>query len=282
MLFVPGDEARKLAKAVQSSTDCVILELEDGVALNRKEAARTTVAEALRKMDFGSHERIVRVNALHTPFFSEDVLQCVPAKPNAVLVPKVESAADVTHICATLSMIENVRGLLPTPLMVMIESAFSIMNLREIAQADSRLVALVFGAEDFASSIGAQRTLRGEEVFYARSAVVVAAAAFGLDAIDMVCNDLSDEEALQEECRVGRQLGFVGKTLIHPCQIDIAHLVFSPSPNEIARAQRIVDTFRTHQAEGTGAFVLDGKMIDMPVVRQAERVLALVLHSPSA
>jgi len=274
MLFAPGDDPKKLSKAAQSAADCVILELEDGVALSHKEAARAGVVSALGKLDFGGRERVVRVNGISTPFFRDDVLHSLPARPDAILVPKVESAADVHHISSTMSVIETARGMLPTALIVMIESALGIMNLREIAQADSRLTALVFGAEDFASSVGARRTRQGDEVFYARCATVTAAAAYGLDAIDMVCADLSSDTVLEDECRVGRQLGFVGKTLIHPRQIEITNRYFSPTADEIAQAQRIVDSFKAHQAEGSGAFVLDGKMIDMPIVRQAERMLA--------
>ena len=275
MLFAPGDDAKKLAKAAQSATDCVILELEDGVALNRKDEARVTVVEALRALDFGNRERVVRVNAIGTPFFREDMLQCVPAKPDAILVPKVETAADVQHICATLGVIETAHGLLPTPLIVMIESALGVMNLREIAQADSRLAALIFGAEDLASSIGAKRTCEGNEVFYARSAVVIAAAAYGLQAIDMVFTGINDAAGLAEECNTSRQLGFAGKTLIHPSQIEMANRCFSPTDAEVAHALRIVEAFRAHQVNGAGVFALDGKMVDMPVVRQAERVLAM-------
>jgi citrate lyase beta subunit len=148
------------------------------------------------------------------------------------------------------------------------------MNLKEIAKASRRLVALVFGAEDLAGDIGAQRTRAGWEVFYARSAVVTAAAAYGLQALDMVYTDLNDLEGLEAESLLARQLGFDGKTAIHPNQIEIINRVFSPSPEEIERARRIVEANAAHQATGVGAFELDGRMVDMPVVRAAEGVLA--------
>jgi citrate lyase beta subunit len=274
MLFVPGDDPKKIAKAAQSDADCIILELEDGVAVNRKADARTGTSEALHMLDFGARERVVRVNALSTPFFQEDVLRTIPARPNAVLVPKVDSADDVHTICATLRTVESAHALLPVPLMIMVESALGVMNLREICTADSRLVALIFGAEDYAGSVGVQRSRTNEEVLFARSAVVTAAAAYDLQAIDMVCPHLDDNPAFEAECQQGRALGYAGKTLIHPKQIYSANRVFSPTTEEVARARRVVEAFVAHQAEGKGAFTLDGKMIDAPIIRQAERVLA--------
>jgi citrate lyase beta subunit len=148
------------------------------------------------------------------------------------------------------------------------------MNLREIAQASPRLTALMFGAEDYAASVGATRTERGEEVLYARSAVVAAAAAYGLDAIDLVRFDLADPAGLEAECRFGRQLGYAGKMAIHPGQLDVINRAFAPSPDEIARAAQIVAAAEQHQAAGLGAFALDGRMIDAPVIKAAENVLA--------
>ncbi|HQY26983.1 MAG TPA: aldolase/citrate lyase family protein, partial [Thermoflexales bacterium] len=144
----------------------------------------------------------------------------------------------------------------------------------EIAQASPRLTALMFGAEDYAASVGAIRTERGEEVLFARSAVVAAAAAYGLDAIDIVRFDLADPAGLEAECRFGRQLGYAGKMAIHPGQLEIINRAFGPSPAEIARAARIVSAAEQNQAAGIGAFALDGRMIDAPVVKAAENALA--------
>lgn len=156
----------------------------------------------------------------------------------------------------------------------MIETARGVLNIGQIAQASSRLDALVFGAEDLASDLGAKRTPAGWEVFYARSAIVTAAAAYQLQALDMVFVDLNDLAGLAEECRFARQLGFSGKTAIHPHQVEVINRVFAPSPEEIEQALRLVQAFEAHQAAGAGAFELDGKMVDLPVMRAAERVLA--------
>jgi citrate lyase beta subunit len=159
-------------------------------------------------------------------------------------------------------------------LLAMIETARGVLNIGQIAQASQRLEVLVFGAEDLASNLGARRTRAGWEVFYARSAIVTAAAAFGLQAIDMVFVDLDDLSGLEEECRFARQLGFAGKTAIHPRQIAVINRLFAPSPEEIEQALRLVQAFAAHQAAGAGAFELDGKMVDLPVMRAAEGVLA--------
>jgi citrate lyase beta subunit len=276
MLFAPGDDARKLAKAAHSKADCVILELEDGVALNRKAAARETVREAAQTLDFGRCERLIRVNGVDTPFFEDDLRGTIDARPDGYVLPKVEGAADVQHICRMLDAAEHERGW-PAGglgLIVLVESPRGVLNLREICEADPRLQAIIFGAEDYASLVGAQRTPEATEVLFARSAVVNACGAYGLQAIDMVFIDFNDDAGLEQECRRGRQLGFAGKQVIHPRQIEIVNRCFSPGADEVAWARRVVEGFRASQAEGHGAFALDGKMIDLPVVRQAERILS--------
>jgi citrate lyase beta subunit len=275
LLFAPGDDARKLAKAAQSNADCVILELEDGVALNRKAIARETVRDAAEMLDFGQRERLIRVNGVDTPFFEDDLRGTIDARPDGYVLPKVEGAADVQRLCRILDAAERERGW-PAGgigMIILVESPRGVLNLREICEADARLQAVIFGAEDYASLVGARRTREATEVLFARSAVVNACGAFGLRAIDMVFIDFNDDTGLEQECLRGRQLGFAGKQVIHPRQIDIVNRCFSPSESEIAWARRVVEGFRASQAEGHGAFALDGKMIDLPVVRQAERIL---------
>ena len=275
-LFMPGDSLRKINKATQIGVDTVIMDLEDGVALNRKEEARRTVVEALQTLDFGRIERLVRVNPPNSEAFAVDLRVTLEARPDGYVIPKVETADEVQVLSYHLARTEYDHDwpIGSIRLLAMIETARGIMNLKEIAKASRRLVALVFGAEDLAGDIGAQRTRAGWEVFYARSAVVTAAAAYGLQALDMVYTDLNDLEGLEAESLLARQLGFDGKTAIHPNQIEIINRVFAPSPQEIERARRIVEANATHQATGVGAFELDGHLVDMPVVRAAEGVLA--------
>jgi citrate lyase beta subunit len=276
LLFAPGDDLRKLNKAAQSNADAVILEMEDGVAIDRKAIARQTVREAATSIDFGRRERLIRVNDVTTPFFKHDVLETIDARPDAYVLPKVETEEDIWRICEILDEAEQQRGWPAGDigLIILIETPRGILNLREICDAEKRLKAIIFGAEDYASFIGAKRTREATEVLFARSAVVNACGAFGLQAIDMVFIDFSDDAGLEQECLQGRQLGFTGKQVIHPKQIDVVNRCFSPSEAEITWARRVVDGFKASQSDGRGAFALDGKMIDMPVVRQAERILA--------
>lgn len=275
LLFAPGDDPRKLNKAVQSNADVVILELEDGVALDRKALARSTVREAATALDFGRRDKLIRVNDVTTPFFEGDVRETIDARPDGYVLPKVESPADVQRMCNLMDEAEARNGWSAGSigLIVMIETPRGILNLREICESTPRLRAIIFGADDYASYIGAIRTRAATEVLYARGAVVNACGAYGLHAIDMVFTDLNDAAGLEQECALGRQLGFAGKQVIHPKQIDTVNRCFAPSEEEVAWARRVVDGFR---ASHGSAFALDGKMIDLPVMRQAERVLAQI------
>jgi len=276
VLFMPGDNARKIEKAVRLPCDCVAIDLEDGVALAQKVAAREVTADALRGIDFGGRERLVRINPASSDLYSDDLGETILANPDGYIIPKVETPDDVRAISHRMDKVAIGLGVVVSQvrLWAVIETALGVMNLREIAQASPRLTALMFGAEDYAASVGATRTERGEEVLFARSAVVAAAAAYGLDAIDIVRFDLADMAGLEAECRFGRQLGYAGKMAIHPGQLEIINRAFGPSPAEIARAARIVSAAEQNQAAGIGAFALDGRMIDAPVVKAAENALA--------
>jgi citrate lyase beta subunit len=273
---MPGDNARKIEKAARLSCDCVAIDLEDGVAASQKAVAREVAAAALRGTDFGTRERLVRLNPASSDLHSDDLRETLLASPDGYIIPKVETPDDVRAISHRMDKIAIGLGVLASQvrLWAVIETALGVMNLREIAQASPRLTALMFGAEDYAASVGATRTERGEEVLFARSAVVAAAAAYGLDAIDLVRFDLADPAGLEAECRFGRQLGYTGKMAIHPGQLDVINRAFSPSPAEITHAAQIVAADEQHRAAGIGAFALDGRMIDAPVVKAAENVLA--------
>lgn len=276
VLFMPGDSMRKIQKATQLDADSIVMDLEDGVALNNKASARETIAEALRTLDFGRRERLVRVNPPDSGFLDDDIAATAPARPDGFVIPKTETAEDVQTVSQKLAAVEAAHGWPDGSLrlVAVVETALGVMNLREIAQADARLDALMFGAEDLAGDIGAVRTRAGWEVFFARSAVVTAAAAYGLQAIDMIFVDFQNLDGLAEECRTARQMGYVGKMAIHPKQVEIINREFSPTPAEIDRAQRLVAAHRAHQQSGRGAFAFEGKMVDMPVIRAAEHVLA--------
>lgn len=269
MLFMPGDDDRKIRKAVDLDVDSVIMDLEDGVAISQKAAGRQTIATALREYDFGRSERLVRINPVGSGFEMDDLSATVEAKPDAYVIPKVESAAQMIEISAWLDQHADHIALFP-----IIESALGIVNIKEIVTSSERIAGLMFGAEDFASSIGALRTLESLEVFYARSAVVLHAKAFGLQAIDSPYIDLNDLEGLADETRLIMGMGYDGKLCIHPKHVPIITDVFKPSAGEIERARALIAAHEQHQQQGTGVFAFAGRMIDMPMIRAAENILA--------
>jgi citrate lyase beta subunit len=275
LLYVPGDDLRKLQKAATLSADSVCMDIEDGVAINRKAAARETIAEALRRIDFGCSERLVRINPIGSRLETEDLQATIAGRPDGYVLPKVEMPQQIEWLCWRLTEAEQSRGwpIGSIRVLALVETARGIVNLREIADCDARLDALIFGAEDFAGDIGATRTREGHEVFYARSAVVTHAAALDLQAIDMVFVDFRDTEGLVRESLEGARMGFAGKQIIHPSQVQPVQDAFTPSDEAIAHARRVVESFEASQAGGAGAFALDGKMVDMPVVKAAQRVL---------
>ena len=274
LLFMPGDDLRKIQKGAESGVDSVIMDLEDAVALNRKPEARKVTAEALRALGFGKTERLVRVNPTD-PFLRDDLAAVLPAHPDGFVLPKLESAAQLQWVDTQISQIESSNRWPAGSIRVLgiIESALGLLNLREIACASTRLDALALGAEDYAGSVGAIRTQAGIEVLYARSAVVSHTAAFGLQAIDTPYIHFQDESGLIADSRFAATLGYTGKFAIHPKQIKPIESAFNPTPEAIQYASRVVEGNRTRQSDGTGVFELDGKMIDMPLVRAAEIVL---------
>ncbi|MHB1118500.1 MAG: HpcH/HpaI aldolase/citrate lyase family protein [Bellilinea sp.] len=276
LLYVPGDDLHKVEKAAVLGADCVCLDIEDGVALNRKADARATIAGVLSRLDFGRSERLVRINPVGSGLENDDLAAILPAHPDGIVIPKVQNAGQVQWVSKQIAEAENFYGweIGGIILLALIESARGVVNLKEIAGADPRLQALIFGAEDLAGDIGAVRTRPGWEIFYARSAVVTHAAAFGLQAIDMVWMDLHDVDGLREESRQGAQMAYAGKQIIHPNQVEPAHTAFAPSDEAIAQARRVVEAAARQQDAGKGAFALAGKMVDMPVVKAAEWVLA--------
>jgi len=277
LLFCPATEVRKIEKAAGLPVDGVILDLEDGVALGRKAEARREAARALSRLDFGRAERLVRVNP-EGAGLEEDVRITGDARhpPDAYVLPKVESPAAIRTMSRLLSGIER-RHRLPgrtIRILAIIETARGVVELGPIAASDSRLAALLFGAEDLCGDLGGTRTRDGREVLYARSAVAIHAAARRLQAIDTPFVDLTDDAGLLAETRDALALGYSGKLAIHPSQIAPIHGVFTPRAEEVEAAQRLLDEHERQQGEGKGVFVMEGRMIDMPMVRAARAVLA--------
>lgn len=275
MLYVPADDERKIHKAAGLDVDSICLDIEDGVAVNRKSVARENIAAALRTVHFGRSERLVRINPLGSGLAEEDLRAVLAAQPDGIVLPKVEGADEVQWVCREIAAAEQANGWKSGSigLLVLIETPQAVLNLREICTADLRLQGLIFGAEDFAGSIGAVRSRDALELLYARSAVVIHSAAFNLQAMDMVWLDLKDLEGLRQEAQAGAALGFTGKQIIHPNQVQPVQEAFTPSEEAIQSARRIIEAAQAYQQAGKGAFALDGKMVDAPVIKAALRVL---------
>jgi citrate lyase beta subunit len=275
LLYMPGDDRHKIEKALTLEVDCICMDMEDGVAINRKTEARRIIAAALRELTFGRSEKLARINAVGSGLEMEDIEAVLPSRPDGIVMPKVESLEQIQWASGKIEAAELAHGwpVNSIRLIVDVESAKGMLALKEIASHD-RLDALIFGAEDYAVSIGAVRTAQAWEVFTARSLVVMNARAFGLQAIDMVTIDFRDLETVRREASFGAGLGFTGKQVIHPAQVRPVQEAFTPDDDSIAKAGRLVEAFESHQKGGRGAFALDGKMIDMPLVKAAQGVLA--------
>lgn len=272
LLYMPGDDWRKIEKSAGLDVDSICMDLEDAVVPDHKEEARQMAARALRELDFGSSERLVRINPLDTELAEQDWKAILPAQPDGIVIPKADSAEQIRALSEQIA--KHVSKEKPIALLAQIESARGLVNIKEIAAADERLQALIFGAEDYAADLGASRTLEAEEVFFARSAVVAHAAANDLQAIDMLWTDFKDTAGLKATAAKGAQLGYSGMQIIHPNQIEIAQSAFTPSAEDIESATRLLEAYESHRKEGLGVFALDGKMVDMPMVKAARRLLS--------
>jgi len=275
LLYMPGDDRRKIEKATKLGVDSICMDMEDGVAVNMKAEARAVIAQAMKDLDFGQTERCIRINSIGSGLEKRDLAAALSTRPDAIVVPKVETAEQVkwvsehieTYELSSNSKLGGIR------LLVGVETAKGVMNIKEIAGADKRLEAIIFGGEDFAASIGAVRTKAASELIYARQATVTACAAYDLQAIDIVFIDFKDNEGLRLEAEQGAGFGFSGKQIIHPNQVAAVQEAFTPSDSALEYAKRIVESFESSQKEGKGAYALDGKMIDMPLLKNAQKVL---------
>ncbi len=274
LLYMPGDSRPKIEKAISLRVDSICMDMEDGTATNRKEKAREVIAEALQELDFGRSEKLIRINGFGTGLEEADISVTLPHHPDGVVIPKAESLAQIEWLSEKIEAMELSQGweLNSIRILAVIESAQGIINLKEIA-SHPRLDALIFGAEDYAASIGATRTRGGQEVLFARSQVVLHAKANDLQAIDVVFVNFKDTVNLKVDALLGAQMGFTGKQIIHPNQIIPVHEAFLPSDADIDYAQRLLAAFEAAEAEGAGVIDFEGKMIDMPLVLSARHVI---------
>ncbi|MDR7239050.1 citrate (pro-3S)-lyase subunit beta [Neobacillus drentensis] len=277
MLYVPGNNPGMIRDANIYGADSIMFDLEDSVSLNEKDSARQLVYEALKTMDYGRTEILVRVNGLDTPFGRDDFEAIVRAKPNAIRLPKTETPEDVEEADLLITQIEREAGMEygTIKLMAAVESALGVINAYKIATASKRLIGIAIGAEDFVTNLKTTRSKEGIELLAARSQILFAARAAGIDALDTVFSDVDDEEGFIQEVKLIKQLGFDGKSLINPRQINIVHNIYSPTEAEIKKSFEVIAAAKEAEQKGSGVISLNGKMIDKPIVERAYRVLEL-------
>ena len=263
-MYVPGNNPRMMNNAGAYGCDCIILDLEDSVAIEQKEDARYLVKNALKSLDF-SAETWVRINKETA---KEDISIIKYGSPHGVCIPKVESNEDV-HSIEKILMEEGMKA----KLMPIVETAKGVANASEIAGASENIVAIAFGAEDFTRDIGGKR--KWHSLLYARGRIIIAAKAFGIQALDTIYPNVNDMEGLREETIKIIEMGFDGKGVIHPSQIEIIHECFMPTKEEIEEAKKIVDTIEEAKKKGLGTASINGKMIDLPVENKARRILKM-------
>ncbi|MEA3392233.1 MAG: aldolase/citrate lyase family protein [Candidatus Marinimicrobia bacterium] len=273
-LYLPGNTPKLALNAGLHGGDGIILDLEDSVAPNRKDEARILVRNTLRAVDFYGEERMVRINQGERGLRDLDAV--IPQHANVILLPKCETPEQLIAVDERIQSLRKVHKIENDVwIMPIIESAMGVIRAYDIASASPNVIALAVGLEDYTADIGAPRTKEGKETFYARSVVVNAAKACGLQAIDSVFSDISDMDALYENVRASKALGFDGMGCIHPRQIKVIHNAFAPTEKEIEKARKIVDAFKEAEKKGLGVVAVGSKMIDPPVVKRALRVMEL-------
>lgn len=269
-LFAPATRAELLHKLPRSRPDAAVIDLEDGVPPDGKEAARSIAHAGAEKLA-ASHPQLhlfVRINAVGTPWFVDDIVQALPPVLTGIVLPKYESLDQLDRLRQVLRQ----QGLERLVVLAGFETALGVERVGQLLHAP--IVAAYFGAEDFIADMGGERTEHGLEVLYARSRVVLAARIAGIPALDQVVVNFHDDQRFIAEATQARALGYTGKLCIHPSQVPLAHRVFSPGPQEVARARRLLTAYQQAQAEGRGVIVFEGQMVDTPMVRRAQTILA--------
>jgi len=274
VLYMPGSNARAIEKARALPADSLILDLEDAVAPEAKADARVLVTQALAEGGFGHREIVIRVNGLETQWGRDDMAAAISAGPDAILVPKINSEADVVKAEAALAQAPG-----HTALWCMIETPLAILNIHEIAaraaEPQSRLQAFVMGTNDLAKELFAAHTPDRLPLMTSLGFALVAARAYGLAILDGVHNDIKDESGFEQACLQGRDMGFDGKTLIHPSQLATANRLFSPSPEQVAFSRKVIEAFARPENTGKAVLMVDGKMVELLHAATARRLVAL-------
>lgn len=277
MLFLPGNNPNMLINGNCLGADAVIFDLEDAVSPAEKDAARILVRNTMRYMDFRGCERIVRINSIDTPYWQKDVDALLPERPDLFLLPKTGSAEDIKAADAYIGAVEDRLGLPRNTvgLIALIETALGVENAFAIASASERVRALFLGAEDLTADLQCKRTKEGREIAYARTRLVVAARAAGVEVYDTPFTDVNDDEGIETDAALAKSLGFTGKASISPRHVETINRVFSPTQKDIDYAYAVMDAIALAKSQGKGAIALHGKMIDAPIVARARQTIAM-------
>lgn len=275
MLFLPGNTPNILQNGDALGADAVIFDLEDAVAPDQKDAARILVRNTMTYLDFSRVEVIVRINSVDTDFWKKDLETILPLKPSLIMPPKSSCAQDVLTVDAYMSQLEDRLGFARNTvrLIPLIETALGVENAYQIASCTPRVAAIFLGGEDLTADLQCKRTKESQEIEYARSRMVCAARAAGVDVYDTPFTDVNDDEGIRIDAEKAKSLGFTGKSAISPRHVPVINEVFSPSQRDIDYAYEVMEAIRRGKEEGRGAVALRGKMIDAPVVSRAKRVI---------
>ena len=271
MMFVPGNKPGMMQDAYIYSPDSIMLDLEDSVTMAEKDTARLLVYNALKSIDYGNTEMVVRINPLSTPYGKKDIEAVVKAGVDVIRMPKTETAEEVVEVEEEIEKVERELGCLGRTL--------GVVNAYAIATASKRMMGIALGAEDYCANLKTQRSPEGMELLMARQTIVVAARAAGIDALDTVYSNLNDMETFRKEVELIHQLGFDGKSIINPRQIEIINEVFTPTQKAIDKALAVIAAIKEAERKGSGVIAVNGKMVDRPVVIRAQRVIDLALAS---
>ncbi|AUJ30703.1 citrate (pro-3S)-lyase subunit beta [Liquorilactobacillus hordei] len=277
MMFVPGNNPAMVKDAGIFGADSIMFDLEDAVSMTEKDAARYLVYEALRTIDYGDSELVVRINGLDTPYYKNDIKAMVKAGVDVIRLPKVETAEMMKELESLVVEAEKEFGIVvgTTHLMAAIESAKGVINAYEIATSSERMIGIALSAEDYTTDMKTHRYPDGQELLYARNVILHAARAAGIAAFDTVFTNMDDEEGFYRETKLIHQLGFDGKSLVNPRQIEMVNKVYEPTKKEILNAQGVIAAIEAAKRKGSGVISMNGQMVDRPVVLRAERVMRL-------
>ncbi|GAF38965.1 citE protein [Agrilactobacillus composti DSM 18527 = JCM 14202] len=281
MMFVPGNNPAMVKDAGIYGADSIMFDLEDAVSLAEKDAARDLIYEALTTVDYGDAELVVRINGLDTPFYENDIQAMVKAKVDVIRLPKTESAEMIQTLETLVIAAEKEFGIEvgTIHLMAAIESAKGVLNAPEIATASERMIGIALSAEDYTTDMKTHRYPDGAELEFARNMVLHAARAAGIAAFDTVFTNMDDPDGFYRETEHIHQLGFDGKSLVNPRQIEMVNKVYEPTQKEIATAKNVITAIAAAKAKGSGVIAMNGQMVDRPVVLRAQRVMNLAKAS---